>query len=86
MPARRFERIAPELMLGGCAVMCLVPASLRKHSRAMCRLLRRCHRPFSIHPIPVLCLKRLTRRSRLQRQAQRLQRQAPFQVVSLDRQ
>src|SRR6516162_10498897 len=29
---------------------------MRKHSRAMCLLLRRCHRPFSIHPVPIPCL------------------------------
>ncbi len=52
---------------------------MHEHSRGMCLLQRRYHRPFSIHPIPVLCLNRPTRRSRLQHQA-------PFQVVRLDRQ
>ena len=53
---------------------------MRRHSQAMCLLLRRYHRPFSIHPILVLCLNPVTARSRLQHQAQQ-----PFQVVRLDR-
>jgi hypothetical protein len=87
MLARRFERIALELMLSGCAVMfgACVLIEHAQRSQATCLLQRRCHRPFSIHPIPVLCLNRLTRPSRRQHQAQPLQHQAPFQVVRLDR-
>ena len=51
----------------------------------MCLLLRRCHRPFSIRPVPILCLNRVTSPSRPQHQAQHLQHQAPFQVVRLHR-
>jgi hypothetical protein len=58
---------------------------MRKHSRVMCLLQRRYRRPFSIHPIPVLYLNRLTRPSRRQHRAHRLQRRAPFQLVRLHR-
>jgi len=58
---------------------------MRKHSQDMCLRPLRWRRPFSIHPIPVLCLNRLTRPSRRQHQAQHLQHQAPFQVVRLRR-
>ena len=51
----------------------------------MCLLLRRCRHPFSIRPVPLLCLNRVTGRSRLQHQAQHLQHQAPSQVVTLRR-
>jgi len=53
------------------------------HKRSMCLLLRRCHRPFSIRLVPILCLNRVTSPSRPQHQAQHLQHQAPFQVVRL---
>src|SRR6516165_1412538 len=33
---------------------------MRKHSRAMCLLLHRCRRRSLIHPIPLLCLNRVT--------------------------
>ena len=81
MPPRRFERIAlPQLLVAGCAVVFGVCVLFEhaKHSLPVQYRHRRRNRRPSIHPIPVLCLKRLTRRLRLQRQA-------PFQV-RLDRQ
>jgi hypothetical protein len=38
-------------------------------NRGMCLLPRRCHRPFSIRPIPIRCLNRVTDPSRRQLQA-----------------
>jgi hypothetical protein len=58
---------------------------MRKHSLLVQYRHRRRNRRPSIHPIPVLCLKRLTGRARLQYQAQLLQRQAPCQVLRLRR-
>ena len=81
MPPRRFERIAlPQLLVAGCAVVfgvCVLFEHAQAQPTGPIPAPPRNRRP-SIHPIPVLCLKRLTRRLRLQRQA-------PFQV-RLDRQ
>ena len=52
---------------------------MRKRSRDMCLRLRRCRRPFSIHPVPIQCLNRPTGPSPRRHQA-------PFAEMWLRRQ
>jgi hypothetical protein len=87
MPTRRFERITlAQLLLSGCAIV-FGACVLIEHAQAQYVP------PPTPLPPPVLnpsnpgtVPQRLTPPSRLQHQAQPLQRQAPFQVVRLDRQ
>jgi hypothetical protein len=71
MPTRRFEWTAPtQLLVGGCAVVfgaCVLIEHTQSAAGLCAFLQRRCHRPFSIHPIPVLYLNRVTSPSRRQR-------------------
>jgi hypothetical protein len=87
MPARRFERIALDLMLGGCAVM-FGACVLIEHAQAQPGYVP----PPTPLPPPILnpsnpgtVPQPSYQPSRRQHRAQHLQHQARFQVVRLDR-